>query len=138
MMSFTVESYLKALLCEAVVAKRHTLYLNDSSLTSAFAAIIKELHAYAKRAYDSGNEELCHEILRVLDALSPNPNTGSFDGFYTRLRNLQPGLAGIGNPALQRMDLRASEAHSRQSLDDIPEEWKKIVQDSARHLVEVA
>jgi hypothetical protein len=138
-MEYTVEEFCRAVLSEMVEAHgKQDLHFDDERTSAALRAVISKVWDAAKVAYESKQEDRAAVLVEWLDAISPNPNTGSFDGFWQTLRALQPLDLGIKNPRYVRVDATLDHLYRRATLEAVPDEWRELVRESGALLRQAA
>lgn len=138
-MNYTVEEFCRAVLSEMVEEHgKHELYFDDERTSAALRAIVSKVWETAKRAYEAHQEDRAEVLLEWLDAISPNPNTGSFDGFWQTMRALQPLDLGVKNPRYVRVDTTLDHGYRRSTLEAVPPEWMALVKESGALLRQAA
>ena len=132
--SFSANKFCAALIAHLAIEDKQRLPIGNPLVEKAFRQIVDQLHAAAVGAYRSGDEDLAHEILDVLDGLRPNPNTGAFDEFWASLRRQQPGRVGVPNPRYKFFQIRLTKAQAKSEVNRVPNRWQQLILDSARSL----
>lgn len=116
--------------------KVHFLPIGHPSVEQAFAEIVRQLEKAASTAYDKNNKQVAFTLFEMLDDLRPNPNTGSFDAFWSSLRRQQPALVNVPNPTYDKLQIRLNETQGKSELDRIRDPWKSLIMSSAEALSE--
>jgi len=135
MHSFTVQNFFEGLVAELVVQNKQKLQYEDPELNNALRSLIARLFEHAREQYNQGDRSIAHELLEILDTISPNPNTGAFDGLWSELRDLQPRVAFTLNPQHPALQFKQSQSSAEETIRTIPQPWRKIVSESAQYLV---
>src|SRR5882724_10605524 len=115
---FTVGRYCEALICALLVLRK------------------SQLRAEAREAERVGDTGLTYDLFVLLNQISPNPNTGAYDGFWSALRDLQPAYAEVRNPYYLALEFKGAPSIAETAVKELPERWKKIVTKSAEMLSE--
>lgn len=130
------KEFCEAIAAELVLRRRKRIPLGDEAVEKAFGEIAKDLREKAVEAYKT-NKDVAHAIQRVLDGIRPNQNTGTFDALWSTLRSLAPGVIETGNPMLEALNIRVTEANAKADLNDLSDEWADLVKLSADRLAKV-
>ena len=135
---YTVNEFCRAALSQMVEQGKHDIVFDDERTAVALNRLVSRVWDEAKRLYQEGDREKVATLTEWLDAIAPNPNTGSFDGFWQALRSLQPLDLGVKNPRYIRLDATLDPAYRRATLDSVPAEWKGLVQEAGFLLKQAA
>jgi hypothetical protein len=135
---FTVGQYCEALICALLVRKKSHLRFDDAETTHALGNLIAKLRADAKEAERAGDTGLTYDLFVLLNQISPNPNTGAYDGFWSALRDLQPAYAEVRNPYYLALEFKGTPSIAETAVKELPERWRKIVTQSAEMLSKAA
>lgn len=136
-MRVTVDQFCKALVEQLLAFHTTQLRFDSPDINRAFREILEILDEEARKAVSTGDDSIGRELLELLNRLSPDPGTGSFDGFWAALRELQPAYAEVRNPLYRALELKGSSTTARQ-LPDMTPEWQSIVSRSAAKLGQLA
>jgi len=135
MSQFTVNEYCRALWSEVVERHgKHEIHFDDERTSRALTAVVESLWSKARQLFDQGNIEQAAVLAEWLDSIAPNPNTGSFDGFWQAFRSLQPLELGVKNPRYVRLDATLDHEYRQRTLAEVPAEWKDIVRETGELL----
>ncbi len=135
---FTVGRYCEALICALLVRRKSHLRFDDAKTTRALGDLIDQLRAEAREAERVGDAGLTYDLFVLLNQISPNPNTGAYDGFWSALRDLQPAYAEVRNPYYLALEFKGTPSIAETAVKELPERWKKIVTQSAEMLSKAA
>lgn len=139
MTQFTVDEFCRAVLSEMVEEHgKQELHFDDERTSAALRAVVRRVWEAAKGAYEAGNEDRAAVLVEWLDSIAPNPNTGSFDGFWQTFRGLQPLDLGVKNPRYVRLDATLDHGYRKATLEAVPNEWKSLVAESGALLKQAA
>ena len=130
----SISQFLEGLISALLLENVKQLSFDDVETNRRMSSLIDSLSDAAKHAYQLGDQQLAYDLFMVLDRISPNPNTGAFDGFWSALRELQPAHAAIHNPLYVALDLKGTNTMASQTIESLPPPWKQIIQKSARSM----
>lgn len=135
-LQITPEDFCAALVASLVIEDKKRIPADDRKVEAAFRRIINQLQQSASEAYEANDEDFAFVLLRVIDGLAPNPNTGAFDDFWAVLRRLQPGRLGVSNPLYPAFEIKISKAHAKSELKRVPPRLRDVVNSSAQMLAQ--
>lgn len=135
----TLDWFLEKLLTKLVQHRRTALRFDDPSTLSSFRRMVEAIYDSAKGAHASQNHALYKDLLRILDAISPNPNTGAYDGLWLALRELQPDRVQISNPTYKSIEFNIAGSGFRPDTEPVvPPDWFEVVERSAKPFIAAA
>jgi hypothetical protein len=131
--AFSPEDFCAALAAELVRFDRRSIPIGDPKVEAVLREIVSKLHREAVAAFES-DEDLAHTILNVLEGISPNPNTGAFDEFWSKFRQLQPSPMSAPNPFFPGLKIGYTDARAEDEVGRLPDEWRPFVTEFAQSL----
>lgn len=136
-MSASVGDFCEQLAAALVSRHRRDLPLDSGDMAAAMYAIALGIRRAARKAFDTGNRALGDDLLEILDEIGPNPNTGSYDFFWSNLRQLQPSKASVDNPHYYDLKLKqAAAAGSADEPQDTSPIWRDLIEESANQIIQ--
>ena len=127
---FSVDDFTAALLAGLVEKGKSRIAIGHPRVESEFREIADLLRRAALSASNEGRRDFAFQVLAVLEELRPDPNSGLLEGFWSSLRRQQPGRVSVPNPSYNYLQLRLRPNDAKASLENIPTEWKSLVQQS--------
>lgn len=139
MSDFSANDFCRALLSSMVEDYgKHDIHFDDERTARALTLVVDKVWDEAKKSSDAGNRERAVTLASWLNVISPNPNTGAFDGFWQTVRSLQPLNVGVKNPRYISLDTNRDRAYHRRTLESVPDEWRQLVHESGSLLEHAA
>jgi len=132
---FTADDFTAGLLAGIAAVGRSRIPIGNPDVESGFRDIVDYLRRSALKDSKEGRSNFAFEILEVLDDLRPDPNSGLLEGFWSSLRRQQPGRASVPNPSYNYLQVRLSQDDARSYLDQLPTEWRPLVDKSVALLM---
>ena len=114
--------FLEALISSLLEKKIEGILVDNLETNKKIMAVLDVLHTEAGIALGK-DRGLAYEIFLVLDSISPNSNTGAFDGFWQVMRMLP----------IVHFQIRPSAFIFHQpagKIVNLPDHWKEVVQKS--------
>lgn len=130
----SISQFLEGLISALLLEDVKQLSFDDVETNRRMSSLIESLSDAAKQAYQQHDHQLAYDLFMVLDRISPNPNTGAFDGFWFALRELQPAHAAVHNPLYVAIDLKGTNTMASQTIESLPQPWRQIIQRSAQSM----
>ncbi len=130
---FTTRDFCKAVVARLASDGVRSIPLENPRLQKAFSEILDGLKDEYRDAVSKG-ERRAVEIMRIIDQISADSNTGAYDALWATFRKLQPGLIRIGNPEYVSLDLSLDPVSATERLKQIQPEWQSIVENSANKI----
>ena len=126
----SADDFTASLLAGIAAEGKSRIPIGHPEVESGFREIVDLLRRSALEASDQGRSDFAFEILEVLDDLRPDPNSGLLEGFWSSLRRQQPGRASVPNPSYNYLQVRLSPKDAEGRLNQLPAEWRKLVDQS--------
>lgn len=114
-----VEDFCRALLNALVERGDRKITIGDRDIERALPHVLRLLWDEADRRYRSDDKQTSFWLLEIIEDLSPDPNTGVFDGFWSAVNQLQPFVVSIVNPAFKEAKLNIPEAMASENLNKL-------------------
>jgi hypothetical protein len=127
---FSADDFTAGLLAGVAAKGKSRIPIGHPDVESGFREIVDYLRRSALKASGEGQSTFAFEILEVLDDLRPDPNSGLLEGFWSSLRHQQPGRASVPNPSYNYLQVRFTQNDAKSYLDQIPPEWRALVDQS--------
>ncbi len=129
----TVDDFCKDIAHRLLAGGRTRLPFDSPDIAVAMSEVAEDVLKAAHKAFAAGEEFLGNDLLTILDDLAPSPSTGAFDGFWSALRSLQPGRAGVENPLYPELKFKTVGAGSEQD-PAAPAIWRELVESSVERI----
>lgn len=127
---FSVDDFTAALLAGLVERGKLRIAIGHPRVENEFREIADLLRRAALSASNEGRRDFAFQVLAVLEELRPDPNSGLLEGFWSSLRRQQPGRVSVPNPSYNYLQLRLRPNDAKAHLENIPTEWKSLVNQS--------
>jgi hypothetical protein len=125
--------FCEKLLAQLVIRRRRSIPLGDPIVERGFSKVLEHLIRVAEE--ESGSDRPPRdEIEAVIVGLSPDPNSGTFDQFWSTLRRLQPGMLSVPNPNYPELAIGLSKVEAEKEMDGVSEAWRQVIKGSAEFL----
>jgi hypothetical protein len=127
---FAVDDFTASLLAGIVERGKSRIPIGHPRVEAGFREIVDLLRRSALTASKQGRSDVAFQILGVLEELRPDPNSGLLEGFWSSLRRQQPGRASVPNPSYNYLQLRLSSRDAKMHLEQLPPDWRSMVDQS--------
>ncbi len=127
-----VAVFCRALVDALVMNGDKHLTIGDPKVERALPRVLDLLWEEAHKQFRAKNRDASHQLVRIIEELSPDPNSGVFDGFWSALHQLQPFVVTIANPMFREMELNPSKQRAEQDLSELPSFIRDVSRQSAK------
>jgi len=126
-----LSEFCRGLLAALVERGDRHLTIGDPKIERALPGILRILWEEADKQYESEDRDATYQLMRIIEGLSPDPNTGVFDGFWSTVNQLQPFVVTIANPMFKEIELNLSKDTATESLSSLPPVLREVSRRSA-------
>jgi len=130
-----LEDFCRALVAALVEQGDRNLTIGDSKIESALPGVLRLLWEEADKQYAAQSRETSYQLMKIIEDLSPDPNTGVFDGFWSAVSKLQPFVLSIANPMFREAEVNLSREDATASLAKLPKVIQHVSRKSADLIV---
>lgn len=126
-----MEQFCRALLNALVERGDRQFTIGDRAIERALPHVLRLLWEEADHYYRSNDKQTSFGLLKLIEELSPDPNTGVFDGFWSTVNQLQPFVISIANPMFKEVKLNIPKDMASANLNRLPPILQQLSRRSA-------